>query len=76
MEKKYDVIGMSLSCVDILNRIPAKMCIRDSSSVLMILPSSFTNVLDLALGAAVFAAGFLLALWMDNVKFKQAPEEK
>ena len=46
------------------------------SSVLMILPSSFTSVLDLALGAAVFAAGFLLAFWMDNVKFKQVPEEK
>ena len=46
------------------------------SSVLMILPSSFTNVLDLALGAAVFAAGFLLAFWMDTVTFKQVPEEK
>ena len=27
-------------------------------------------------GYAVFAAGFLLAFWMDNVKFKQVPEEK
>ena len=34
MEKKYDVIGMSLSCVDILNRIPAMPPVNTGAPIL------------------------------------------
>ncbi len=45
------------------------------ASVLMILPTSFTDIWQLLLSIVCFAAGFLVAVWMDRIQAKQETEE-